>query len=148
MSACGISWKPPRPRSESGACPLSRTTGDSAAIATYSAVSVLANPGPAVTRATPGSPVNLPHASAACTAAASCRKWTRSVPASRAASNTGMIWLPDSVKIRPTPSADRVLTSRSAPRNRASFISKSLARALSRNDERRSSQSRVDRDSV
>src|SRR5258706_8255025 len=64
----------------------------------------------------PVSPVIRAYASAMCTAAASWRTWTRSIPASSAASKTGMMWLPDSVKMRFTPASERAATSASAPR--------------------------------
>jgi hypothetical protein len=51
----------------------------------------LAKPGAAVTRATPTCPVSWAKASAMKTAAASCRVWTISIPASMQASKTGMI---------------------------------------------------------
>ena len=96
ISACGISWKAPCPSRERGEQPLRTTSGDSAMAATYIEVSVLVNPGPAVTRAIPGSPVNRPQASAMWTAAASCRTWINSIPLPIVASKTGMIWLPES----------------------------------------------------
>src|SRR5258706_7626161 len=64
----------------------------------------------------PVSPVIRAYASAMCTAAASWRTWTRSMPASSAASKTGMMWLPDNVKMRFTPASERAATSASAPR--------------------------------
>ena len=101
--AWGISWKAPRPSSARALWPLSTTSGDSACRATNSAESPLACPGPAVSSATPGWPVSRPQASAMCTAAASCRTWMISSPASRHASYTERIWLPDSENRRSTP---------------------------------------------
>jgi hypothetical protein len=96
-----------------------RTTappGDSAINAVYSADTALAWPGPPVTRATPTSPVSRAQASAMCTAAASWRVWISRIPLPSSASNTGMMWLPDSVKTIFTPARCRACTSRSAPR--------------------------------
>jgi len=72
-AAWSISWNAPRPIWATGACPLRSTTGDSDMSAPKSAETALQWPGPAVTRATPGSSVSRPHASAMCTAAASWR---------------------------------------------------------------------------
>ena len=64
----------------------------------------------------PGLPVSRPQASAACTAAASCRVCTRSIEVPIAASNSDMMWLPDSVKIVSCPARSRVRMTMSAPR--------------------------------
>ena len=74
----------------------------------YSAAAALAWPGPPVTIAMPGSPVSRPQASAMCTAAASWRVCTSVCPVSIAASNSDMMWLPDSVKIVSWPARSSV----------------------------------------
>ena len=91
ISACRISWNPPRPSSQVAACPDSSTIGDSAPSAVKRAPTALAWPGPPVTRAMPASPVSRPHASAMWTAAASWRTCTRSSLASSAASKIDMM---------------------------------------------------------
>ncbi len=91
ISACRISWKPPRPSSHVAACPDSSTIGDSAPSAVNSAPTALAWPGPPVTSAMPASPVSRPHASAMWTAAASWRTCTRSRSVSSAASKIDMM---------------------------------------------------------
>ena len=112
--AWSISWNAPAPGRPDGDAPESSTSGDSAHCATYRADSVLANPGPAVTIATPGRPLSRPMASAACTAAASWRTWISSSGTSIAASNSDMIWLPESVKTCRVPLATMARTSASA----------------------------------
>src|SRR4051812_13778163 len=67
--------------------------------------------------AMPGSPVSRPQASAMCTAAASWRTCTRSMPASSAASKIDMMWLPDSVKMRRQPSRASDCATMVAPRS-------------------------------
>ncbi len=115
MSAWRSSWKAPRPISFTPACPDSSTSGDSPAIAVHSAAAALVKPAPPLTHAMPHCPVSRPHASAMCTAAASWRTWIsrRRVPS--AASNSGMMWLPDSVKIVVSPAASSVRATMSAP---------------------------------
>ena len=66
--------------------------------------------------AMPGSPVSRPQASAMCTAAASCRVCTSRCRVSIAASNSDMMWLPDSVKIVWWPARSSVRMTMSAPR--------------------------------
>ena len=51
----------------------------------------MVRPGPAVSIATPSSPVICAQASAMYTAAASCRTWTMRMPESIQASYSGMI---------------------------------------------------------
>src|SRR3954471_18230109 len=88
----------------------------------------------------PTSPVSRAHASAMCTAAASWRTCTSSMPASSAASKTGMMWLPDSVKMRATPAWLSAAASASAPRalravmasRRRGFADQGLARLHAR----------------
>ena len=73
-------------------------------------------PAPPLTSAMPHCPVRRPQASAMCTAAASWRTWIsfRRVPS--AASNSGMMWLPDNVKIVVRPAASSARATMSAPR--------------------------------
>ena len=66
-----MSCSDPRPRSIVAVAPPSTTTGDWAICAFLTAVMVLVAPGPAVTAATPGTPVRRPTASAAKTAVTS-----------------------------------------------------------------------------
>ncbi len=115
ISAWRSSWKAPRPTSLSPACPDSSTSGDSPACAVHSAAAALVKPAPPLTHTMPHWPVRRPHASAMCTAAASWRTWIslRRVPI--AASNSGMMWLPDSVKMVVRPAASSVRATMSAP---------------------------------
>ena len=71
MSTWGISWNAPFPSAPTGESPLSSRTGLSEWRAEKSAERALPNPGPAVTSATPVSPVTCAQASAMCTAALS-----------------------------------------------------------------------------
>ena len=80
ISAWRSSWKPPRPSWVVSVWPDSSTIGDSWPCAVISAAAALAWPGPPVTMAMPGLPVSRPQASAMCTAAASWRVCTRSMP--------------------------------------------------------------------
>ena len=60
-------------------------------------------------------PVRRPQASAMCTAAASWRTWMSLSRVPIAASNSGMMWLPDSVKMVVRPAASSVRATMSAP---------------------------------
>src|SRR3954466_11135947 len=70
----------------------------------------------------PGLPVSRPHASAMCTAAASCRTCTRSSFASIAASKIDMMWLPESVNTRSHPNRASERATMSAPRSPFSSV--------------------------
>src|SRR5437868_15320397 len=70
----------------------------------------------------PALPVRRPHASAMCTAAASCRTCTRSSFASIAASKIDMMWLPESVNTRSQPSRASERATMSAPRSAFSSV--------------------------
>ena len=70
-----------------------------------SAVTVLVTPGPAVTTATPGTPVIRAVASAANTAFASSRVSITSIPIFLHPTSIGEICPPHRVKIRRTPSS-------------------------------------------
>ncbi len=80
-----MSCSAPRPCSAVGAAPPSSTTGLCASCAFFSAVIVLVMPGPAVTAATPGTPVSRAVASAANTAVTSSRTSTTRMPRALAA---------------------------------------------------------------
>ena len=79
------------------------------------AAAALVKPGPPVTSAMPHWPVSRPQASAMCTAAASWRTWISLSRVPIAASNSGMMWLPESVKIVVRPAASSVRATMSAP---------------------------------
>ena len=85
-SICGISWNAPLPSAATGESPLSSRTGLSECRAEKRAERALPNPGPAVTSATPTSPVIWAQASAMCTAALSWRTCTMEMPVSMHAS--------------------------------------------------------------
>ena len=63
-----------------------------------------------------------PHASAMCTAAASWRTWISRSRVPIAASNSGMMWLPESVKIVVSPAASSVRATMSAPRTSVGML--------------------------
>ena len=115
MAAWSSSWKAPMPACETGLWPLIITRGDSAARATKRPVTPLQWPGPAVSRATPGSPVRRPQPSAMCTAAASWRVWMSRRPLPMQASKIGRFWLPERAKRWRTPAAVSAWTTLSAP---------------------------------
>ena len=127
ISAWRSSWKAPRPISFTPACPDSSTSGDSAAWAVHSAAAALVKPAPPLTQTMPHCPVRRPQASAMCTAAASWRTWMSFKPVPSAASNRGMMWLPDSVKTVRSPAASRVRATRSAPRIGFGIVLTSIA---------------------
>lgn len=83
MRTCGVSWSPPWSWRPVSAWPPRRTTGESLFLALTIAVRELQTPGPAVTAATPTSPVTRAHASAANAAVCSCRTSMTRMPWSR-----------------------------------------------------------------
>src|SRR6056297_656719 len=87
--------------------PPSTSTGDCASWAFFSGVMVLVSPGPAVTAATPGTPVSRAWASAANTAVASSRTSVMRMPMRFASTRMGEIWPPHRVKISRTPRSYR-----------------------------------------
>jgi hypothetical protein len=76
-----MSCSEPRPRRMVAVAPPSSTSGTWAIWAFLIAVMVLVTPGPAVTAATPGTPVMRATASAAKTAFTSCRTSITRMPA-------------------------------------------------------------------
>ena len=95
--------------------PASSNRGELAMLALAMALIALLNPGPAVTKATPGFRVNLPHASAINTAACSCRvvKISRGDPS--ADSYKGFICPPQRLKTLVTPFSIRASTASCPP---------------------------------
>ncbi len=83
--------------------PAIRRRGVLAIWALAMALRELLNPGPAVTRATPGFRVNIPHASAMKTEACSCRVVNISSADPSAASYKGLMWPPERLKTLVTP---------------------------------------------
>jgi hypothetical protein len=80
-----------------------------------SAAAALVKPAPPLTQTMPHCPLRRPQASAMCTAAASCRTWMSLSPVSSAASNSDMMWLPDSVNTVRSSAASSVRATISAP---------------------------------
>ena len=115
IAAWSISWNEPQPSSDSGESPESSSTGLSDCSAEYSGPMPLEMPGAAVSMATPIWPVTWAQASAMNTAAASWRTCTMRMPASMQASYSGMIWLPERLKIVVTPRRARVWMTSCAP---------------------------------
>ena len=75
-----MSCNDPRPFSRIDVAPPITINALSASCAFFMAVMVFVSPGPAVTTATPGIPVNLELASAANTALTSCRTSITAIP--------------------------------------------------------------------
>ena len=76
---------------------------------------VLVRPGPAVTAATPGTPVSRATASAANTAVASSRTSMMRMPRALDAVRIGEMWPPQRVKTKRTPCAASAAPTRSPP---------------------------------
>ena len=76
---------------------------------------VFASPGPAVTAATPGTPVRRATASAANTAVASSRTSMMRMPRALDAVSIGEMWPPHSVNTQRTPCAASAAATRSPP---------------------------------
>src|SRR5438874_5354330 len=98
-----MSWNVPVYRFAVDVLPESSITGDPDVFATARPVTAFVTPGPAVTVATPGRPVTRANASAARTAACSCRHAITSMPASAKPSSSGKTCSPLSAKTSVTP---------------------------------------------
>mmetsp|Transcript_23987 Transcript_23987/g.83242 ORF Transcript_23987/g.83242 Transcript_23987/m.83242 type:complete len:248 (+) Transcript_23987:370-1113(+) len=121
-----MSCRLPLPRSSVAAAPPMRTRGDSAICAFLTAVTVFVTPGPAVTAATPGTPVRRATASAANTAVTSCRTSTTRMPVALAATRIGEMCPPTSVNRNLTPCALSTCATSSPPWRSVSTTSPSM----------------------
>ena len=99
IESWSMSCSAPRPLSRVAVAPPKISKGVCASCAFFTAVSVLVTPGPAVTAATPGTPVMRATASAANTALASWRTSTMSMPRAFAPVRIGEMCPPQRVKI-------------------------------------------------
>lgn len=98
-----MSCSDPRPLRIMAVAPEKTSKGLWASCAFLTAVSVLVSPGPAVTMATPGTPVRREMASAAKTVVASSRTSTTRIPTASQPTRIGAMWPPVSVKTKRTP---------------------------------------------
>ena len=123
-----MSCRAPRPRVSVAAAPPMSTIGDCAIAAFFTAVIVFVQPGPAVTAATPGTPVRRATASAAKTAFTSWRTSRIRMPDAFAPTSTGEMCPPDSVKTKRTPWLESTLAT-SQPPSRSVSTSGAVATA-------------------
>ena len=110
-----MSWSAPRPLSRVAAAPPRTTSADCASWAFLIAVIVLVTPGPAVTAATPGTPVSRNTASAANTASTSWRTSTTRMPRCLAPTRMGAMCPPQRVNRNRTPCSTSTDAIRSPP---------------------------------
>src|SRR6202045_921065 len=122
-------WRGRLSRSPRPPAPQIAFIGSCSVLAVIIPVARLLVPGPDVTRATPGVPVNRPTAAAMKAAFCSWRHTTSSGPPSTSASKTGSILAPGTPKTYSMPYADSVSTTRWAELTSASLTSASLGLA-------------------
>src|SRR5579863_4805733 len=120
MDRWSMSPTAPRPWRLRLVRPASITSGTLHTPASKSPMSPFANPGPAVTAATPVSPVASAQPSAASTAAPSCRVSMILMSSSRLASRNGRMWPPGRAKTVETPRARSVRAINAPPSLRPS----------------------------